>query len=1095
MPEKYYTFSIKAQTRLGWGPAYKLDVFTRRNRRVSDPPAEPIVGRGQTEARSITINLNSVEGDAPTRYFTVQYQVYGAVGSGGDVARGRRDLGGDEAASLGPRRRYSWRSNSYWSEWQTYEPYNKILATDSSHVLSNLRPYTKYRFRVSATNDVGTSDFSPPSQEIVTKADTPGLPPVDIVVTPVTETSVEITFYDPPRSSWYGPSLLGYFVQYRVLTQSQWMEQVESASGGISEPALTRRRVILDGLTKDERYEIKAAAYSAKGSGEESRIIVVDVGVAVPSASPLSLSGVAFSSTELNVTWRSPPEGQLNGNLLGYKLFFVDSETGKGGVRVLGYKSHHVLLQNLRKYALYELKVLAYNSAGDGRNSTSLVQVRTLEDLPGVPKDVEFFNLTLNSLKLAWSAPYDANGVIRGYEIMYEEQEPLNGVSRSVRFQVEADRNEHDVRDLIFQARYNFSVRAKTSKGYGPFKSSVITIGPQPGSPGAVKDLGYRTTSDALVLFWKYSQINQTVGFILEKKSRDIVEEGARDARTKRAATSKWSPWTLEVMENSKITGYKLKWGKLKQGSEYKFRVVAFNYKGPSEPVETNDAIRPLALSTASAWWTEGWFKIVVALGGLIIVAILVATFVVVGRNNYRKEQAQMKRQGTMQRVEHVRPGMGHSNPVDVSDEILSDAGGGFATCDYDQRQSLRKSNKRSNNNNLRQNSYREPPLPTPAANYSEDDEEEDTSFSQGHRDKREEPDDVVSKGEGDSGSSELTGKDIDDSLSADEDDDDDDDLPLPPPPSQFDPPTSAAVTGFSTLPQNYSQYARNVPISSGMSTSTHQISNPTSTFNQPENPYSALRNAHDHGRPPAHPASRAALSQSQYLHHQQQHQQQQQQQSQLPPPHQRASDYQNPQRSQPSGQTPRQSDSPRAPPPPYGVPSSQTTSTFTPPGSHYGGSQNGSQFGVSGGGGRITTSSPVPPPPPPFPAPEDSSPLSHPAESVSPRGLASGAHFDSSSFVSHYSSANEVLANGGSLRRQPKRRPPSANNSSHYGGGGGDSEVGSDISLTEVGNSAGLFGARVNYSPAGNAQHQPYYLNQTGAGSRAPLPGFSSFV
>ena len=56
----------------------------------------------------------------------------------------------------------------------------------------------------------------------------------------------------------------------------------------------------------------------------------------------------------------------------------------------------------------------------------------------------------------------------------------------------------------------------------------------------------------------------------------------------------------------------------------------------------------------------------------------------------------------------------------------------------------------------------------------------------QGHRDKREAPDDVVSKGEGDSGSSELTGKDIDDSLSADEDDDDDDDLPLPPPPSQF---------------------------------------------------------------------------------------------------------------------------------------------------------------------------------------------------------------------------------------------------------------------------------------------------------------------
>ena len=63
-----------------------------------------------------------------------------------------------------------------------------------------------------------------------------------------------------------------------------------------------------------------------------------------------------------------------------------------------------------------------------------------------------------------------------------------------------------------------------------------------------------------------------------------------------------------------------------------------------------------------------------------------------------------MKRQGTMQRVEHVRPGMGHSNPVDVSDEMVNDPGGGFATCDLDQRQSLRKSIKRAVNNSKTRN-------------------------------------------------------------------------------------------------------------------------------------------------------------------------------------------------------------------------------------------------------------------------------------------------------------------------------------------------------------------------------------------------------
>ena len=59
--------------------------------------------------------------------------------------------------------------------------------------------------------------------------------------------------------------------------------------------------------------------------------------------------------------------------------------------------------------------------------------------------------------------------------------------------------------------------------------------------------------------------------------------------------------------------------------------------------METETAIRPIALSTASAWWTEGWFKIVVALGGLIIVAILVATFIVLGRNNSSKDQVLQK--------------------------------------------------------------------------------------------------------------------------------------------------------------------------------------------------------------------------------------------------------------------------------------------------------------------------------------------------------------------------------------------------------------------------------------------------------------------
>lgn len=39
------------------------------------------------------------------------------------------------------------------------------------YIYCSLRPNTKYSFRVAATNDVGTSEFSPPSDEVKTRED------------------------------------------------------------------------------------------------------------------------------------------------------------------------------------------------------------------------------------------------------------------------------------------------------------------------------------------------------------------------------------------------------------------------------------------------------------------------------------------------------------------------------------------------------------------------------------------------------------------------------------------------------------------------------------------------------------------------------------------------------------------------------------------------------------------------------------------------------------------------------------------------------------------------------------------------------------
>lgn len=38
----------------------------------------------------------------------------------------------------------------------------------TSYTVSNLKPYTTYRFRIQATNDIGPSRFSPESDEVRT---------------------------------------------------------------------------------------------------------------------------------------------------------------------------------------------------------------------------------------------------------------------------------------------------------------------------------------------------------------------------------------------------------------------------------------------------------------------------------------------------------------------------------------------------------------------------------------------------------------------------------------------------------------------------------------------------------------------------------------------------------------------------------------------------------------------------------------------------------------------------------------------------------------------------------------------------------------
>lgn len=72
----------------------------------------------------------------------------------------------------------------------------------------------------------------------------------------------------------------------------------------------------------------------------------------------------------------------------------------------------------LKKYTEYITSVLCYTNPGDGPPST-LVTVRTEEDIPGPVKNLRVSNVQAMSLTLEWDPPMEANGILTGKCVRY----------------------------------------------------------------------------------------------------------------------------------------------------------------------------------------------------------------------------------------------------------------------------------------------------------------------------------------------------------------------------------------------------------------------------------------------------------------------------------------------------------------------------------------------------------------------------------------------------------------------------------------------------------------------------------------------------
>ena len=104
-----------------------------------------------------------------------------------------------------------------------------------------------------------------------------------------------------------------------------------------------------------------------------------DCSIAAPSQPPSQFNVTVESSTSITASWRLPPEGSRHGIIKGYKLFYQKKGSESATFLTLNNIKTSERVTKLDKYTEYEFQVLAFTSAGEGPNSSTVFKT-TMQD-------------------------------------------------------------------------------------------------------------------------------------------------------------------------------------------------------------------------------------------------------------------------------------------------------------------------------------------------------------------------------------------------------------------------------------------------------------------------------------------------------------------------------------------------------------------------------------------------------------------------------------------------------------------------------------------------------------------------------------------
>nr|XP_034313381.1 receptor-type tyrosine-protein phosphatase F isoform X4 [Crassostrea gigas] len=261
----------------------------------------------------------------------------------------------------------------------------------------------------------------------------------------------------------------------------------------------TQNRYQLQDLTPNTVYTIKVSALSEKGEGAATRIIQAITQdfaneMLVPSAAPQAVSGMPYKdSRSIKVTWKPPPKDQQNGEIQGYKIFYVKNEKSQTDqdAKSVSVEAEEIVLGELEIFTEYKIWVIAFTTVGDGPRSQP-IRVWTNEDVPNEPVKVTAEAINSTAMFVEWRPPEGrgSNGIIRGYYVYFYETNNKDEMvgQELVHDTHDGNRNEAVITNLKADTVYSVQVAGYTRRGDGK-RSKKRTINTKGAVPTPPRDL------------------------------------------------------------------------------------------------------------------------------------------------------------------------------------------------------------------------------------------------------------------------------------------------------------------------------------------------------------------------------------------------------------------------------------------------------------------------------------------------------------------------------------------------------------------------------------------------------------------------------